>query len=301
MICLGTMNFGTTLGQDQALRILDRFTEAGGTRIDTANCYASWLGNGDESELMIGAWLRSRRARDRIRLASKVGARPPVSGDADFEGLSAETVRNAVEQSLRRLGTDHLDVCFAHLIDDSVPIEETLGAFEELVTAGKVLEVGLSNQTLDSVRRARSVADERAWTPATWLQQRHSYLQPLPGASFGAQAVLTEGLAGYAATVPDLIVQGYSPLLSGAYTRPDRQFFPHYQHPENEIRLAALTKVAGDLGRSKSQVVLAWMLASKPSVQPVIGVSRLDQLEDCLAATRLSLSAEHLSCLALNS
>lgn len=300
VICLGTMNFGTTLGQYEAFRILDRYTDAGGTRVDTANCYASWAGTGDESESMIGSWLRSRHARDRIRLASKVGARPPLPGDVTFEGLSATTVCAAAEESLRRLGTDHLDVYFAHLIDDSVPLEETLGAFEQLVAAGKVLEVGLSNQSVDSVRRARSIADVRAWTPVTWLQQRHSYLQPLPGASFGSQIALTEEMARYAATLPDLAVQGYSPLLSGAYTRPDRQLLPHYLHSGNESRFTALREVAGDLGVSENQVVLAWMLASTPSVQPVVGVSSTAQLDECLAAARLVLSEEHRSCLGTN-
>ncbi|WP_208630155.1 aldo/keto reductase [Amycolatopsis kentuckyensis] len=290
MICLGTMNFGTTLDRADAFRVLDVFTERGGEVVDTANCYASWTGTGDESELAIGAWHRARGARDRIRLATKVGGRPVPGGSLlDWEGLAPHVVRSAVEDSLRRLDTDHVDVCFAHLMDPAVPLEETLGAFEDLVAAGKVREIGLSNQDLDSLRRAG--------TRVTWLQQRHSYLQPVPGASFAVQQVLTPEMAAYVRETPGLTVQGYSPLLSGAYTRPDREFWPHYHHPGAEARLVALRKVAGDLGVSENQVVLAWMLASTPPVRPVIGVSSEAQLTDCLAAAELVLGEEHLRCL----
>ena len=181
-----------------------------------------------------------------------------------------------------------MDICFAHIMDPAVPLEETLGAFEELAEAGKIREIGLSNQDLGSVRRAG--------TRITWLQQRHSYLRPFPGASFGPQKILTAEMAAYAHET-GLAVQGYSPLLSGAYTRPDREFWPHYDHPGTEPRLVALRKVAGDLGVPVNQVVLAWMLASTPSVEPVIGVSTGEQLADCLAAGRLVLSDEHLRCL----
>lgn len=290
VICLGTMNFGTTLDDAAAFRILDVFTERGGRAVDTANCYASWAGTGDESELVIGAWHRRRGARDRIRLATKVGGRPvPGGGLTDCEGLSPRVIRSAVEDSLRRLDTDHVDVCFAHLMDPVVPLDDTLGAFEELVEAGKIGEIGLSNQDLDPVRRAGH--------RITWLQQRYSYLQPMPGASFALQRVLTPEMAGYARETPGLNVQGYSPLLSGAYTRPDREFWPHYQYPGNVARLIALRKVADDLGVSGNRVVLAWMLASTPPVEPVIGVSSEAQLTDCLAATGLVLSEEHLRCL----
>ncbi len=289
MICLGTMNFGTATARAAAFRILDVFTERGGRALDTANCYASWDGTGDESELTIGAWLRARGGRDRIRLATKVGGRPVPGGALmDFEGLAPAAVRSAVEDSLRRLGTDHVDVCFAHLMDPAVPLADTLGAFEELVEAGKVREIGLSNQDLASLRSAG--------TRITWLQQRHSYLQPFPGAPFGPQQLLTPEMAAYARET-GLSVQGYSPLLSGAYTRTDRAFWPHYDHPGTEPRLAALRKVAGDLGASANQVVLAWMLAGTPAVEPVIGVSSEAQLAECLGAGELVLSDEHLRCL----
>ncbi|MEU4251806.1 aldo/keto reductase [Amycolatopsis sp. NPDC026612] len=290
MICLGTMNFGTTVDRDAAFRLLDVFTERGGRAVDTANCYSSWDGTGDESELVIGAWLRERGARDRIRLATKVGGRPVPGGALmDCEGLAPGTIRSAVEDSLRRLAVDHVDVCFAHLMDPAVPLEDTLGAFEQQVEAGKIREIGLSNQDLEPVRQAG--------TRIAWLQQRHSYLQPFPGAPFGPQRVLTPELAEYVRDTPGLQVQGYSPLLSGAYTRSDRTFWPHYDHPGAPPRLTALGKVAAELGEPENRVVLAWMLAGTPAVEPVIGVSSEAQLVDCLAATGLVLGDEHLRCL----
>lgn len=297
MICLGTLNFGTALDAAEVFRILDRFVERGGVAVDSANCYHSWAGSGDESELTIGAWHRRARARDRIFLATKVGARPSAPGKPDSEGLSPEVIRSAVEASLRRLDTDRVDVCFAHLQDDSVPQGEMLGAFEALVRAGKVRAVGFSNHSVESVRSARDIAARNGWTPVTWLQQRHTYLQPIPGSSFGPQIALTAEMARYARTLPDLKLQGYSPLLSGAYTRSDKEFWPHYKHPGNAKRFSALHKVAGDLGVSPNHVVLAWMMASDPVVRPVIGVSSVDQLDDCLGASDLVLDDEHLRCL----
>jgi aryl-alcohol dehydrogenase-like predicted oxidoreductase len=285
------MNFGTSTDQATAFRILDRFVERGGTLVDTANCYASWAGTGDESELVIGAWLRSR-GRDRITVATKGGGRP--IGPKEPEGLAPSTIRAAAEDSLRRLDTDHIDLYYAHLPDDTVALAESLGAFQELVEAGKITAVGLSNYPTEAVRAARETAAANGWTPITYVQQRHSYLRPLPGVSFGRQLALTDDLADYARDQPDLTLLGYSPLLSGAYTRPDREFWPHYEMISNGLRLVALREVAAELGVSANQVVLAWMLAGNPAVHPVIGVSSVAQLDDCLAATELTLDDELL-------
>ncbi|MEC3975534.1 aldo/keto reductase [Amycolatopsis sp. H20-H5] len=294
MICLGTMNFGTVVGPETAFGIMDRFVDAGGVAFDTANCYASWLGTGDESELVIGEWLRRRKTRGLIRLASKVGARPaPDSGRPDGEGLAAKTIRAAATETLNRLGTDYLDIYYAHMIDTSVRLEESLGALDDLVTSGKTREVGLSNHDLDRVRQSRSITAERGWTPVTWLQQRHSYLRPQEGTSFGPQIALTPETADWAEAQPNLTLQGYSPLLSGAYTRNDREFWPHYRTSSNSSRLVALREVADQLRVSPNQVVIAWMLGSVPSVEPVVGVSSVGQLEEALAATHLVLHEDH--------
>jgi aryl-alcohol dehydrogenase-like predicted oxidoreductase len=299
-LCLGTLFFGGAVDRTTSFALLDAFADAGGTFVDTANCYNSWQGSGDESELTVGEWLRGRPDRDSLVVATKIGGRPTTPGSrTDFEGLSASAVAHAVEESLRRLGTDRLDICYAHLRDESVELAETLGAFEDQRQRGRVDVVGLSNHTAGDVRVARDLARSNGWTPAGCVQQRHSYLQPMPGTSFGAQIALDRELADYALAEPDLLLLGYSPLLAGAYSRPDRPLLPHYLHTGTPPRLLALSRVAHQLDATLNQVVLAWMLRSTPSVIPVLGVSSLDQLKECVEAVHLELSEEHLRELAV--
>lgn len=293
-LCLGTMNFGTTVDKSTSFRLLDRFVEAGGTFLDTANCYASWEGTGDESETVVGEWIRSRGMRDKIVLATKVGARPDPRSrlPLNAEGLSGEVVRRGAEASLRRMGVDHIDLYYAHLDDRSVPLEETLGAFAELVSDGLVGVLGFSNSLAWRIERARALAEANGWPKVTCVQQRHSYLMPAPGVSFGLQVAATPELLDYVQTESDLTLLGYSPLLSGSYTRADRPLLPHYEHPGTEHRLATLRAVADEIDATPNQVVLAWMIGGTPAVLPVIGVSSVGQLDECLAAADLVLDEQ---------
>ncbi len=155
-LCLGAMTFGTSVDEETATAILDRFTEAGGTFIDTSNNYAFWApgANGFESEELLGRWIARRGNRDDLVLATKVGARP-VPGlpfPEHIEGLSARAVREAAEGSLRRLGTDRLDLYYAHVTDPATPVEETMGAFAALVADGKAAALGCSNHAPPSWR-----------------------------------------------------------------------------------------------------------------------------------------------------
>lgn len=161
-MAVGTMYFGTTVSAQAAFACLDVAAEVGATFWDTANNYAFWAGGrGDESETVLGDWFASRgsAARARVTVASKVGARP-LPGHADLDhvqGLSARAVREQVTDSLQRLRTDHLDVLYAHLDDPTVPLEETLGVFGELVEEGLVREIGASNLTADRLQHALGV------------------------------------------------------------------------------------------------------------------------------------------------
>ncbi|KAF4408184.1 aldo/keto reductase [Streptomyces lycii] len=304
-LCLGALPFGTTVGEETAFAILDRFTEAGGTFVDTSDNYACWVNGatGDESELVLGRWLRSRRARDRVVIASKVGARPDLSrgplwcdtapdGFGNMEGLSAEAVRAGAEGSLRRLGTDHLDLHYAHIEDPSVPLEETVTAFAGLVAAGRTRLLGVSNHPVARIAEARRLAAELDLPGYQCVQQRHTYLRPAPGAGFGVQRHTDAALLDYAAGEPDLTLLGYSVLVHGAYTRDDRELLPQYAHRGAERRLRVLREVAGELGATPNQVVLAWLLGGEVPVLPVLGVSSVGQLDELLAAADLDLDAE---------
>jgi aryl-alcohol dehydrogenase-like predicted oxidoreductase len=293
-LCLGTMFFGTLVDEATSFAVLDRFLEAGGTFIDTANNYSYWVGGtGDESELLLGRWLASRGVRDRIVLASKVGARP--GRGAPREGLSAEAIKSGVEGSLRRLGVDRIDVYYAHIDDPATPVSETLQAFAGLVEAGVVGMLGCSNHTAGRVASARALSRDHDWPGYRCVQQRASYLVPRPDADFGVQRVLDRDLVDYARAEPDLTLLAYSPLLGGAYTNPAKALPAEYDHPGTQHRLAVLHDVAAELGATSNQVVLAWLLRSDPAVLPVIGASRVEQLEDSLGAVDLRLSGEHRS------
>jgi aryl-alcohol dehydrogenase-like predicted oxidoreductase len=296
-LCLGTMYFGTTVDEERAFAVLDRFVEAGGTFIDTANTYSFWVdgGTGVESEELLGRWLSSRGIRDELVLATKVGALPDPPGAAwpeHAEGLSREVVRWQLTASLLRLGTDHLDVYYAHIEDRRTPLHDTVATFGALVTDGLVRATGLSNHAAWRVAAAREIARAQGVPGFTAVQQRHTYLRPRPGAEFGANPHISDEMLDYARTEPDLAVLGYSVLLAGAYTRADRPLPEQYDHEDSRRRLEVLAEVAAELGATPNQVVLALLLGADPTVLPILGVSSVSQLDECLGALDLVLSDE---------
>jgi aryl-alcohol dehydrogenase-like predicted oxidoreductase len=293
-LCLGTMHFGTTVDEASAFAVLDRFVEAGGTFIDTANTYAFWApgGTGAESEELLGRWMASRRVRDRVVVATKVGALPDPPGapwPESAEGLADKVVRTQVRASLRRLGTDRVDVYYAHIEDRRTPLEDTVATFASLVTDGLVRVPGCSNHAAWRIATARRIARAAGVPGFATAQQRHTYLRPRPGADFGANPHISDELLDYAREEPDLTVLGYSVLLSGAYTRADRPLPDGYDHPDSRRRLRVLAAVADELGATPNQVVLAWLLRSDPPVLPVLGVSSVAQLDECLGALTVTL------------
>lgn len=289
-MALGTMYFGTQVPREAAMSCLDVAHEVGARFWDTANNYAFWAGGiGDESEATIGAWLRSRgpSARGEVTIATKIGARPatPGAGLEDVLGLSRAAIRPQVLDSLRRLGTDRVDVLYAHVDDRAVPLAETLGALGELVDEGLVGEIAASNLAPERVR-------ETAATPApvryTALQQRFSYLVPRPGADLGPHVLLDDDTE-EACAAAELTMTGYAPLLSGAYTRTDRPL------PDGYVdggALAPLREVADTHGLDAGQAVLAWMTQRARPVLPVVGVSRPEQVRSAWSAVHTDLTDE---------
>ncbi|MEU5642863.1 aldo/keto reductase [Streptomyces milbemycinicus] len=300
---LGTMGFGTKVDAATSLNLLDRFADAGGTLVDTANCYAFWndpSGRGGHSEEVIGQWLARRPSlRDQMYLSTKAGAQPVGPGDwpANREGLSASALKAAVEGSLRRLGTDRIDLYWAHMEDRTAPLAESAEAFGALVAEGIVGRLGCSNHPVWRVERARQIATANGWAGYTALQLRHSYLQPCPGAPVPDQSHrfgwVTDEVVDYVDSESDLSLWVYTALLNGSYSRPDRPLLDAYDHPGTTRRLAALDKVAGELGVSRNQIVLAWLIGGSPAATPIVGVSNQEQLDEALAGARLRLPAEH--------
>jgi aryl-alcohol dehydrogenase-like predicted oxidoreductase len=291
-LCLGTMYFGYRTDEPTSLAILDRFLEGGGNFLDTANNYGQWHGDPGESERVIGRWRRSRGIGDEVVLATKVGARTLVPGDpspAHWQGLGARTIREDAETSLRQLGTERLDLYYAHIDDRSTPLEETVDALAGLAEAGKVGLLGASNHATWRIERARAIAGAAGRPAYACVQQEHSYLLPDPDP--GQLNLVTEELIDYA-TAEGLTLLAYSPLLKGVYARPHQAPPPAYDHPTNQARMAVLREVAAELGATPTQVVLAWLMGGRPPMIPVVGASTVAQLEEQLGAVDLHLDEE---------
>jgi aryl-alcohol dehydrogenase-like predicted oxidoreductase len=298
-LALGAMLFGTVADERRSFEILDRFVDAGGVWIDTANCYAFWedpSGFGGQSETVLGRWLARRPGvRDRVRISTKVGCEPLEAGrfPETAEGLSAGVIKRGIEDSLRRLGTDHVELYWAHKPDPVTPLEETVAAFDELVSAGLVGRLGGSNYPVWQVERARQIARAQGATGYTAVQQHHTYLQPRPLTQpsvvhrFGA---VTDEVLHYLEHHPDMTLWAYTPLLSGGYTRADKPLAAEYDHLGTTRRLAVLDEVAAETGTNRNRVVLAWLTGGPHAITPIIGVSAVEQLDDAFAGVSLELT-----------
>ena len=295
------MWFGTTQDERRSFELLDRFVDAGGVWIDTANCYSFWVdptGFGGQSETVLGRWLARRPgARDHVKISTKVGAEPTMAGQfpETAEGLSAEAIKSGIEGSLQRLGTDHVELYWAHMPDPVTPLEDTVAGFDELVTAGTVGRLGCSNYAVWQVERARQIAQANGIAGFTAVQQHHTYLQPRPATRptvshrFGA---VSDEVLHYLEHHPDMILWSYTPLLSGGYTRADKPLPNEYDHPGTTRRLAVLDEIAAETSTNRNQVVLAWLTGGTPAITPIVGVSTIEQLDDAVAGASLKLTAE---------
>ncbi|MGC0332339.1 aryl-alcohol dehydrogenase-like predicted oxidoreductase [Streptomyces sp. SAI-170] len=296
-VALGTMYFGTTVDEPTSRAVLDRFAERGGRLLDTANCYSFWVpgGTGEESELVLGRWLAATGARAEMLLATKVGCLPdPLDGPfpESAEGLAPEVVLKQFQRSTERLGCETVDVYFTHADDPSTPLAETFGALSELVRSGRVGVLGASNPAVERLREAEELAaDGEATAAYRVVQVRHSYLWPDPSADIRPQVPLDRPLVHFAQE-HGAVLQGYSPLLQGALTRPDRQLSPEYRGADNARRLARLRELAGRLGVTANQLALAWMAGGPVPVMPVLGVSSVAQLDEALDGLALELPEE---------
>jgi len=291
VLCFGTDLIGSRIDREASYRLLDLFRECGGTFIDTGNFYAAWLPGcqGGESETTIGEWMKDRGARNGMVVATKVGFNYPGSPG----GLSASEIERECDKSLRRLQTDRLDLYYAHRDDPKTPLEQTMSAFDRLIRAGKVRAIGASNLRVWRIAEANQICENAGLTRYFVLEQRHTYVRPRHGADFGPQICINDDLRDYCRQ-RGLTMVGYSTLLQGAYTRADREIPAQYAGPDSDCRLDALRGVAGEVGATLNQVVIAWMLRSDPPVLPIIAGSRPEQVRENLSAVAFELTVEQV-------
>jgi aryl-alcohol dehydrogenase-like predicted oxidoreductase len=291
-IGLGTMYFGTKVDEHTSFHLLDRYSQVGGSFLDSANKYASWVPGfqGGESEHVIGKWMRKRANRRRMFITSKVGfpyGKIPRS-------LKKELVISECEKSLKRFDVDYIDLYFAHAYDVETTHEEIMEAFLSLQKGGKIRFAGASNYFAWQLAEANIAAHHLGWEGFCCIQQRHTYLEPNLRVDFGTQLLLTPEMQDYC-TASGITMMAYSPLLNGAYVREDRPLTSHYQSYNTNVKLALLKKVSNTLGISPNAVVLAWMIQNSPQVVPLVTGSTQAQLDENLQALSVQLTEEQLN------
>jgi len=296
-ICLGTMQFGWTADEPTSQAVLDMFREAGGTFIDTADIYTSWVGDlsyGGKTEEYIGRWIEARGGRENIVLATKVRGR--MQPGPNGEGLSRARIFRACEDSLRRLKTDYIDLYQCHWADMNTPIEETLTALNDLVRAGKVRYIGASNYPAWRLMEAIAASDKRSLARFDCYQPEYSLME----------RSLFEYEAAPLCKHYQLGVIPYSPLAAGFLTGKYRKDGPRpesaraggvlekYGNESGYAVIDALEEIAKAHGRTVAQTALAWQLSNPVITAPIIGANNTEQLANLLGAVGYRLSADEM-------
>jgi aryl-alcohol dehydrogenase-like predicted oxidoreductase len=291
-ICLGTMSFGDAWGfgadEKESHRILDAYGEAGGNFIDTANKYHE-----GQSEEIIGSFLGPDRDRWVVATKYTLATRP---GDPNAAGNSRKNMRQSVEASLRRLGTDYLDLLWVHAWDYTTSVEEVMRALDDLVRSGKVSHVALSDTPAWIASQANTTAALRGWSPFVALQLEYSLIERT------AERELLPMASAF-----DLAVTAWAPVgggvLTGKYTRgtsgrPDdsrRADANQGRLTERNLGIALeVDRVADEIGTTSGQVSTAWVRQRGARMIPIVGVRTVEQLEDLMGCLDVELSAEQL-------
>jgi aryl-alcohol dehydrogenase-like predicted oxidoreductase len=292
-LCLGGNVFGWTADEAASFAVLDAYLEAGGNIVDTADLYMQSIGRPGISESIIGAWMRTRGTRQQIIVATKVGKLETR------RGLAASNVKLAVEESLRRLGTDYVDILYAHEDDHAVDMAETMSAFSDLVGAGAVRYLGASNFTAPRLAEALAVSDREGLARYAVIQPRFNVMDHDRFAPELAELCAAEqiGVFPYFALAQGFLTGKYrwgsdvdSPRSAGASA---------YLDARGEAVLAVLDELAATYETTVAAVSLAWLAAQPTVVAPIASARSSVQLEDLLPAARLTLEPSDVHRLAV--
>ncbi|MGW2714506.1 aldo/keto reductase [Streptomyces argyrophyllae] len=286
-LCLGGNVFGWTADERTSFAVLDAYTAAGGNFVDTADSYSAWVeGNqGGESETIIGKWVKARGNRSEVVIATKVSQHP------EFQGLSAANIKAAADASLRRLGTDHIDLYYTHFDKPEVPVEEIIGALDELVRAGKVRHIAASNISPERLRASLDFSDREglaryvAVQPHYNLVSRDTYEGPLQ------DLVAREGLSAvpYFSLASGFLTGKYRPgtTVDSARAEGARK---HAESERGRKVLAALDEIAAAHAAPVATVALAWLAAQPTVTAPIASARTVEQLPALLGVAELKLT-----------
>lgn len=289
-LVLGGNVFGWTADEAMSFALLDAFVAAGGNCIDTADVYSRWAPGhqGGESETVIGKWMKLRGSRAKVVIATKVG----LEMGPGRKGLAKAYILQAVEDSLRRLQTDYIDLYQSHKDDPDTPVEETLEAYAELVKAGKVRAIGASNFGPERLAASLQASRAHGWPAYQSLQPHYNLCERADYERNLEPLCLREGLA----VIPYFsLAAGF---LTGKYRSqadlsksPRGQAVKKYLNERGMRILAALDGVAQDYASTPACVALAWLMARPSVTAPIASATNLEQLDALVAATRLKLDA----------
>ncbi|BDH03011.1 aldo/keto reductase [Streptomyces seoulensis] len=290
-LALGGNVFGWTADRDTSFAVLDAYAAAGGNFVDTADSYSAWAeGNkGGESETIIGEWVRARGNRDQVVIATKVSQHP------DYQGLTAANIKAAADASLRRLGTDHIDLYYTHFDQPDVPVEEIIGALDELVRAGKVRYIGASNISAERLKESLDFSDRAglaryvALQPHYNLVSRDTYEGPLQ------DVAAREGLSAvpYFALASGFLTGKYRPGATVDSARAGSAA-KHLDSERGQKVLTALDEVAAAHDTAAATVALAWLAAQPTVAAPIASARTVDQLPALLDVAELTLTTAEL-------
>jgi len=287
-LAFGGNVFGWTVDEPLSFKLLDGFVAAGFNFIDTADTYSRWApGNqGGESETIIGKWIKQRRNRDKVVIATKVG----MEMGPGKKGLSRAYVLREVEDSLKRLQTDYIDLYQSHTDDLETPLEETLGTYAELVKQGKVRVIGASNYKAERLSQALQVSRQHGY-PLYHSLQPHYNLYDRADYEKELEPLCREqgiGVISYFSLASGFLTGKYR--SEADLTKSARgQGVKKYLNPRGFAILEALDQVAKQYRSTPAQVALAWLVAQPSVTAPISSATNLQQLEDLIAATRLDL------------
>jgi len=291
-LALGGNVFGWTADEERTFAVLDAYVAAGGNFIDTADSYSAWIpGNeGGESETLIGKWLAARSRRDDVVIATKVGAHP------SYKGLSPTTIKAAAEASLRRLGTDHIDLYYTHFDDESVPVEEIVTALDQLVKAGTVREIAASNISPERLRASLEFSEREGLARYVALQPHYNLVSrdTYEGALQDTAAAAGLAAVPYFALAAGFLTGKYRPGTTVESARAEGAG-KHLETERGRKVLAALDRIAQEHDAEIATVALAW-LTSRPTVTaPIASARTVEQLPALVAVAGLRLSEQELA------
>jgi len=294
-LALGGNVFGWSADEQQSFDVLDAFVDAGLNLIDTADVYSAWVpGNrGGESETIIGKWLKRSGKRDKVLIATK------VAKWVEHRGLSPLNIRQAVEGSLQRLQTDHIDLYQAHEDDATVPLSETLGAFARLIEEGKVRAIGASNYGADRLAETLKVSSEHKLPRYESLQPEYN-LVSRTGYERELEPLVRQeqvGVISYYALASGFLSGKYRSEADLAKSKARGGAVKKYLTPQGLNVLGTLDDIAAAHKATPSQVALAWQMARPGITAPIVSATSVAQLRELAGAVELSLATEEISAL----